>query len=370
MGLRIAHIIGGLSVGGAERHLVNLLNAMSCEFRAAIFIGPKSAGPSFHHELDPAVEQNFVRIRRRNLPLGIVKLASLLKKKKVNVVHCHMFESNLYGAIAARLANVPVVLTSEHGENPWKRLFHRWLERRLISPLADLRFCVSPQILALRRDSDRVPASKLRLIVNGTPLPALGARRSSNPVLLIGAVGRFIAVKDYPNLLHAFAELRRREYRTELCILGDGPEMDNVKRVVDELQLDDIVNLPGLVTDVGQWLERFDIYVSSSIREGQPVALLEAMAHGLPIVATDVGASAATVRHGEGGLIVPPGDSNALAAALAQLLDDGDLRRTFGRRARQRVESKYSVESVAELHLDTYRNILSLKMARQVEPRS
>jgi glycosyltransferase involved in cell wall biosynthesis len=355
----VAHIIGGLSIGGAERHLVNLLNAMSCEYRAAIFLGPEPSGPSFHQDLDPAIVQHFVRVRRRSLPMGILRLASVLRNNGVNVVHAHMFDSNLYGALAAKLAGVPVVVTSEHGENPWKGPLHRWLERRVISPLVDVRFCVSPQILALRRDADGVPASKLRLMVNGTLVSSRPVRRSPNPVLLIGAVGRFITAKDYPRLLAVVAELRRRGYCIELCIVGDGPEMDNVKRTAEDLNLNHIVEFPGLVTDVEDWYDRFDVYVSTSIREGQPVALLEAMAHGLPVLATDVGASAETVRHGECGLIVPAGDTTALASALGQLLDDADLRESFGRNARTRVELEYSVKAVAEMHLNCYRELLS-----------
>ena len=96
MALRVAHIISGLKIGGAERHLVNLLNAMSSEYRIAIFLGADPAGPSFHQDLHPAVEQYFVRIRWRSFPLGILRLASLLRKNRINVVHTHMFESNLF----------------------------------------------------------------------------------------------------------------------------------------------------------------------------------------------------------------------------------------------------------------------------------
>ena len=365
MALRVAHIIAGLSIGGAERHLVNLLNDMSCGYRAAIFLGAVRTGPSFHQDLDPAIEQHFVRIRRRSLPLGILKLASVLRKNRVNVVHTHMFESNLYGAIAARLAGVTVVVTSEHGENPWKGPFHRWLERRVISPLADTRFCVSPQILAIRRDVDGVPASKLRLAVNGTPLPTIRDRESRSSIPVVGAVGRFIPAKDYAGLLHAVAELRSRGYKLSLYIVGDGPEARELREIVVKLGLEKTVQFPGLVADIEKWYRQFDVYVSSSVREGQPVALLEAMAHGLPVVVTDVGASSETVGPGEGGLVVPPGDPAMLADALGRLLDNADLRETLGRGARKRVERHYSVAAVAEMHETAYFELLSKRRAEK-----
>ena len=368
MTLRVAQIIGGLAVGGAERNLVNTFNAMCCEYRAAIFIGKPSSGPSFHGELDPEIAQHFVRVRRRSLPIGVMRLATLMRKLRLDIVHTHMFAPNLYGTIAAKLAGVPVIVTSEHGENPWKRPRHRLLERQVISRLADMRFCVSTKILSIRRDIDGVPASKLQLLVNGTTLPVLGPRRQQNPVPIIGAVGRFIPAKDYPRLLQAAAALRDSNRKFRVCIVGDGPEMPSVRAMVADLGLADIIELPGMAGDIGAWYRRFDIYVSSSVREGQPMALLEAMAYGLPVVSTDTGACATTVGHGFGGLVVPPGDTAALETALAQMIGDAELRSTCGANARRRVEERYSVQKVADAMTEVYAQILESKLAPGKHP--
>jgi glycosyltransferase involved in cell wall biosynthesis len=361
--IRVAHVISGLRVGGAERHLVNLLNTLSCDYKSCIFVGAQPEGPTFHDDLDSDIEQYQVRIRRRNLPVGIARLATLLKKAKINVVHTHMYASNLYGSLAAALAGVPVVVTSEHGENPWKRSYQRLIERYVISTIADARFCVSPRILEIRRDRDGVPDSKLKLMVNGTVLPKKKASDSANPVPVIGAVGRFIPAKDYPCLLHAVAELRSRGHEFQLYILGDGPDFASVQDLVTDLGLESIVSLPGMVSDMESWYRRCDIYVISSMREGLPVALLEAMAHRLPVIATDVGAIAETVRDGEGGLIVPPGEPESIANALARLLDDPDLRDRLGKGAHRRIKDHYSVDKVAQLHEATYRQLLVGKKA-------
>lgn len=356
MPIRLLHIIGGLGVGGAERQLTSVLNATDCEFRAVIFIGPKTTGPSFYDDLDPAIQQHFVRIRRRSLPIDFLKLVVAIRKMRADVVHTHMFDSNLYGSIAAKLVGVPVVVTSEHGENPWKKPFHRWLERKVISPRADIRFCVSPQIMTIRRDLDGVPESKLRLAVNGTPLPPITASVAQNPVPVLGAVGRFVEAKDYPGLIHAAKELQRQGCEFKLAILGDGPKMAEVRALVQSLALDDIVELTGMVSDMGSWYERFDIYVSSSVREGQPVALLEAMSHGLPVVATNAGASAETV--GDGGLIVSVSNVSGLVAALRQLIEDSGLRQSLGQKSRLRIENNYSVDAIASTFLQNYREQL------------
>ena len=361
MNLRVVHVIPGLEVGGAEKHLVNLMNSMSCEFRAVVLVGPQSAGPSFEAQLDPGIELHRCRVRRRSLPLGIWRLAKILRRLRCQVVHCHMYEANLFASIAARIAGVPLVVTTEHGENPWKNAYHHWIERTVISRLVDVRFSVSQRILELRRDESGVPEAKLRLVFNGTPLPRLTEKACTNEPLVLGAVGRFIPEKDYARLLEAVAELRRRGLQCRACIVGDGPEMGRLRDLLKDLKLADWVELPGMVTDVDRWYRSFDIYVSASFLEGQPVAMLEAMAYGLPIVATDVGASAETLGHGESGLVVPPCDTAALADGIGTLLGHRELRKRLGRNARTRVESHYSIDAVADSHLRCYRELLIKK---------
>lgn len=252
------------------------------------------------------------------------------------------------------MARVPVVVTTEHGENPWKNRYHRWLERNVISRITAERFCVSDSILRQRRDIDGVPADKLSRMVNGTPLPDLPAQRDENEVLVIGTVGRFVPPKDYPRLLEAAAELKRLGYQFQLAIVGDGPDMGDIKNRVTALDLDDHVQLPGLVTDVDAWYRRFDIYVCSSSREGQPVSLLEAMAYRLPIVTTNAGAIAEMVQHGESGVVVPREDTAALVEGLAGMLNDQNARSTYGKNARARVEVEFSIQVVAEHYYSCY----------------
>ena len=353
--LRVVHVIGGLSIGGAERQVVNLLNAMRTEYRAVVFIGPPPVGPSFHEELDDSVGQHFVRIRRRSLLLGLFQLVRVLKRISPDVVHTHMFDSNLYGSIAAKLAGVPLVVTSEHGENPWKKAHHRWLERCVVSRIARRRYCVSDRIRNLRRDIDGIPASKLRLATNGTPLPAL-IKTATNEVPLIGAVGRFVEAKDYPTLIRAALDLRDQGFSFKIVVLGDGPEWPATSKLIQELALTENVNLIGAVSNVAEWYRKFDIFVSSSVREGQPVTILEAMSYAIPIVATRVGASVETV--GGGGVVVEPGESGDLASAIAGMLADDAKRTRLGKLARMRVEQTYSVEAIAEQQLADYKQLL------------
>lgn len=359
--IRVGHIIAGLGFGGAERNLVNLLNALDCEHKSVIIIGAESTGASLIDQLKPSVEIYRAQVRRRSLPFDLLRLVKVIRKSKLNVVHTHMYQSNLYGTIAAQLAAVPVVVTSEHGENPWKNNFHHVIERQIISRIADIRFCVSPRIMKIRREVDRIPGNKLKVVPNATVLPEFCYRPTGTDAPVIASVGRLIDAKDYPVLLKAAAILKERGYKFSVQIAGDGPERADLERQISKLDLGEIVRLHGLVTDTTEFYKSADIYVISSKREGLPIALLEAMSFGIPTVATDVGAIAEVVRHNMGGLIVAPGSPEQLADALEKVIDSEELRISLSKGGRARIEEDFSVDNLARRHIQKYEEILTRK---------
>jgi glycosyltransferase involved in cell wall biosynthesis len=357
--LRIAHVIGGLNVGGAERHVVNLMNAFSGQTRDLILIGHQGAGTGLRPALDEGVSVHELLIRRRDLPVGVRRLARLFRTLRCDVVQSHMFWSNLCVSLAAPLAGVQVLITTEHGENRWKRPRHRWLERAVISRLADLRFCVSREIMRRRLEIDRVPADKLMLIPNGTQVPADPIECIRREILTIGTVGRIVPEKDHANLIAAVRLLRDLGYRFRVCVIGDGPDLAAVRRRAAESGVGELFEFPGMVSDVEACYRRFDVFVLSSRQEGQPVALLEAMAIGLPCVATDVGAISLTLESGAEGTVVEPQRPEALADGLRPYLDSLELRARHGRAARARIEREFAIGAIAERHLRIYRDMLA-----------
>lgn len=359
--LRIAQVIGDLRIGGAEKHFVSLMNALPADHRLAVLTSPRVAEPNLIQDLQQNVHCVRVGIRKRSALIDIWKLVKVLRSEKCNVVQTHMFWPNLYGSIAARFAGVDVVITTEHGENRWKKPFHRWLERNVISRIADFRYCVSDAILQNRRDVDNVPPRQLRVIANGTRVPEHPAQLWSNDVPVIGSVGRFVTQKNYLLLLDTIAALLEKGFQVRACIVGDGPEMSAVKQRISDLKLQDIVELPGMVTDVEPWFRKFDLYAITSREEGQPVSLLEAMSYGLPIVSTDVGAISVTMEHGFEGSIVPSGDKDQFANALGRYLDDRDFAAMCGRNARARVVRDFSIEAIAGQYAACYREVLASK---------
>ena len=358
--IRVCHLISSLKFGGAERQFVNALNHLPYAEKFAVFLRPESPG-GLYAMLDDDVQRVSLGVeRRRYAPYYVWKLSQFLRSQNITILHAHTFWPSLYGTLAAKLAGVPVVITSEHGKNPWKNPFHRWLERSVVSHIADMRICVSEDILRLRRDIDGISAEKLTFIPNGTETPEV-VRRDSRAPLVVGAVGRLIDAKDYETLIRAARNLRNAGFEFELHIVGDGPRRGVLESLVLELRLESVVKLCGFRQDIDRCLAAFDIFVMSSIREGQPMALLEAMAHGLPVVATKVGGIPKTVLDGREGLLVEPGDPNGLASAIQALLDDNAKRLQLGSCARQRVVRDFSIQSISERNVQLYESILKKK---------
>ena len=226
-----------------------------------------------------------------------------------------------------------------------------------MSPLAHKRVCVSQDILRVRRDIDGVPANKLICIPNGTEMCTPVVSQPAG-CYTFGTVGRLVEAKDYPTLIRAIGLLRDKGYDVELYIVGDGPERNRLEAEISALRLASIIHIVGFQDDIHSWLRRFNTFVLSSLREGQPMALLEAMALGLPIVATKVGGIPDTIAAGSEGLLVAPGDPVLLAEAMEALVLDEGRRTALGRSAHARCRADFSIQSVGDRYQELYQSIL------------
>lgn len=351
--LRICHIIGRLQYGGAERQVVNIVRNMRCAKMYVICLQP-SENLDFSDLVPRSVECMTLGFRLRYAPYHVWKLSRLLSSLAIDVVHTHMFSPNLYGVLAATLARVPVIVTSEHGMNPWKTRFHRWIERAVISRFAHMRICTSTSVLQIRRDLDGVPENKLMYIPNGTEIDTNTISSPPQDRFVFGTVGRLVPAKDYGTLIKAMCLLRDRGHLAHLYILGDGPGHAELESEITGRSLSSTVHLEGYQRDIRAWLGRFHAFVLSSIRESMPLALLEAMAFGLPIVATRVGGIPETLVSGSEGLIVEPRNPEALAHAMETLITDEKTRKELGKNARERCRREFSIQAICNRYQQVY----------------
>jgi glycosyltransferase involved in cell wall biosynthesis len=366
--LRIAHVLPSFQIGGQERVALDL----SRTFRAgghhvlAFSLEPMQEGDLGGEFRAAGVETRTVRQGPGADPTLVVRLAAQFTRERVDVVHTHNPPALIYGAPAAKLARAVVVHT-KHGENLEVHA-RRVVLRRLMARFADAFVAVSPMTEAAARSSRDVHARKLRTIPNGIDVarfgPDEGARRAVRRELgipdgawVIGTVGRLASEKNHVLLVRALAGAL--DDRTRLVIVGDGAEAGAIARAADEAGATPWLHLTGARADVPRLLRAFDVFALPSTSEGLPLVILEAMATGLPVVASAVGGLPDVIADGDTGLLIPTGDAAALRGRLLGLASDRERARRLGARAREAALSAHSLERMSADYLRLYEELLS-----------
>ena len=302
------------------------------------------------------------------LAWSLVRIWTVLRRVKPDVVHTHCSVPGIVGRLAARLAGVPVVVHTVHGF-----AFHRDSRgvmpalaiavERLAGRLTDLLLSQNREDMARALDHRIVTPERLRWIGNGIALerfaPETPRPEAGGPVI-ITCVARLEPVKNHLLLLEAARLLKDRDRRFELWLVGDGQGRARYRSTCAAWGLGSHVHFLGYRDDVPHVLAKSDIGTLTSLKEGIPRAVLEAMAAGLPVVATDVTGTREVVRDGDTGLLVPPHDAPGLAAALERLIDDPALRERMGARGREVVRSGFDeaeiVRNLERVYAETLRS--------------
>jgi glycosyltransferase involved in cell wall biosynthesis len=297
---------------------------------------------------------------------ALVELTRLLRRERPDILHASSSKAGVLGRVAALLARVPIRIFTAHG---WAftahaglaSLLYRWADR-LVRPLTSVTVCVAEQQRAAGIAARTCDPERTVVIPNGVDVAgAPRARLDGRPPVVV-AVGRLKPPKDALTLVRALVRLPRGSY--EARIVGDGPDRPRVEEEIRSLGLTEHVRLAGDRRDVPAQLAAADVFVLSSASEGMPVSVLEAMAAGLPVVASRVGGVPELVAEGESGLLVDPGEPDELAAALLRLVQDPELRRRLGAAGRARAEQRFDVDAFRRAHVELY----SRELARRRLP--
>ncbi len=370
---RVVHVVHSLATGGLENGVINLVNNAGPEFRHSIVC--MTAPGAMRYRVNPNVDVHALGKRPGQDPAAFVRLVRLLRRLRPAVVHTRNWAA--YDAIpAARLARVRAVVHSEHGRemaDPEGRNARRNRIRRLLGPLVTQFVTVSHDLGRWLVSEVRLPAGKVMTIHNGVDLSGFGraGRREGRELLglpdeavAIGTVGRLDPVKDQAGLLQAFAQVRPAHPTASLVIVGEGPCRAEIEGLAVELGVKSQVRLLGESRNVPLLLGAMDLFVLPSIAEGLSNTLLEAMASGLPVVATRVGGNVELVEDGVGGCLVPARDVPALARALAAYLDDPHLGVVHGKASRQRAVEYFGLERMCGAYTQLYARLLAGRAAQ------
>ena len=375
----VVHIVYRFDVGGLENGVVNLINRMS-DWRHAV-IALTEVEPSFAARVKtPGV--SFVALNKA--PGGGWKvypaMVRALRLLKPQVVHTRNLAA-LEMQVAAWWVGVPLRVHGEHGRDDHDVdgtvSRYQWL-RRLYRPFVHHYIALSRDLADYLQQRVKIPAKRLTQIYNGVDgdrfSPASCRQRIAgcpfdDPGLcVIGTVGRMQTVKAQPMLARAFGQLLldRPDLRTRLrlVMIGDGPLRAECEQVLEAAGVRQLAWLPGERSDIPDVMRGLDLFVLPSLAEGISNTILEAMASGLPVVATDVGGNADLVRDGSSGQIVPPGDVIALAEAVTTWASDRDRRLAAGASGRQIVEQRFSLQAM----VSSYRAIYGLRVGRGALP--
>jgi sugar transferase (PEP-CTERM/EpsH1 system associated) len=364
----IAHVLFRFDYGGLENGVVNVINGLPAErFRhAVVALTEASAFASRIARADVTVHA--LNKRAGNDPAMLLRLYRLLRTLRPAIVHTRNL-ATIEGALVARLAGVPRRIHGEHGWDVYDpdgtSRRYRAL-RRLMNPAIHRFVALSAELEQWLLRTVGIAAGKVVRICNGVDTerfaPAPGAQRAllqgrfAPASVIVGSVTRFSAIKDPLNLVRAFIAARREPFGAplRLVMLGDGALKAEAERMLDEAGLAADAWLPGSRDDVAPMLREFDIFALGSAREGISNTVLEAMASGLPVIASATGGNLELIEDGVSGRLVPAQDAAPLARALLDYASNPNLRATHGAAARARAVGNYSLRQMLAAYQALY----------------
>jgi glycosyltransferase involved in cell wall biosynthesis len=369
---KILFLITDLKYGGAQTLLRNLLgNLDRKKFQpqvACLFGGDLPVGDELREMGIVVTDLKMEKVWRFD---AFWRLYQLLKKEEFSIVHGSLFHANIAARLVGKLAGIPVILTWRHSISIGPR-WRDWVNR-LTAKLDDKVVAVSNQVRRAEIDSTGISINKVEVIYNGidvqeyyqVPQDECNMIRTeyniSDDAFVIGFIGRLHPVKNLDVLLDAFSLIQPRTKNALLVLAGRGEMLDQLRELTRSLGIGNNIVFLGHQTEITKILKTFDILVLPSRIEGFGLVLLEAMASGVPVIATNVGGIPEVVEDGITGLLVSPGDPNVLASAIYRLFNNQDLVDRLRMEGIRLVNHKFTIQKTTESIEDLYYHLLALK---------
>jgi glycosyltransferase involved in cell wall biosynthesis len=370
---RVLHVVKVAGISGAENHLLLLLPALrerGWDVTAVMLHEGEPGAEDFAARLEAGggVPVERVRLARTFDPRAFTRILRRARRDRPDVLHTHLVHADFHGLPAGRLARVPVLVSTKHGFNAFRDRKAFATADRTVGSLADVHVAISAGLARYLAESEGFDAESFEVVHYGIeagpePPPLPGAPR-------LAIVGRLIPIKGHDVLLRAVATARERLPGLTLEIAGDGELESELRATAIRLGLDDAVTFLGRVAPVYPVLERAEVVVVPSFGEGFGMVALEAMERGRPVIASAVGGLPEIVDEGRTGLLVPPGDVEALARAIAELADDPARASAMGGAGRARALEEFSQERCTERIAALYETALAAGGERRFRRRS
>jgi glycosyltransferase involved in cell wall biosynthesis len=366
--MRIIHVQKVAGISGSENHLLTLLphlQARGVDVGMLVLVQPGQTAEMFVEQMRSAgIRTAVCAIRNRFDPSCISQMRRYFRQTRPNIVHTHLVHADVFGSAAARLAGVEAVVSTKHGFNEWRYARRYAFADRAAARFQDRIIAISNALKNWLIAVERLPAWKMDVVHYGVDTQAVvGAPResfiASSSALVVGTVSRLIPQKGIDVLIRAFAQVVRTKPNVSLVVVGDGPERSNLQRLAVELRVSDRITFAGSIrhAEIGSWLSGFDVFALPTYGEGFGLALLEAMAFGKPVVASDVMAIPEILGDERAGVLVPPGNVSALSDAILRLANDSTLRANLGVTAKQRACGEFTIDAMVDRTLRIYESV-------------
>ncbi|MCK9364724.1 MAG: glycosyltransferase [Syntrophales bacterium] len=341
-----------MKVGGLERVLAAIVLSLD-KAKYDVQVWCLARGGQIAAELSAqGVPVRILSMQSYYNPIAILRLACLMKREKFDLVHTHGYFASTFGRLAAILASIPVIITHVHSTYYDYSKRNIWIER-FLSRWTDRIICISRAVEEFVTLTEGIHQDKTALIYNGVALPghpACGREKMRNSfniyaeAVVIIIVASLTENKGHGLLMAALAPLTQRFPALRLIIVGDGPLREPLSKESRRLGIEKAVIFTGIRTDISALLNMADIFVlPSQLREGLGVALIEAMAAGLPVIGTAIGGIPELIQENENGLLVPPGSVEALTTSLEKLISDPAARKMMGQKGTQMYQERFTM---------------------------
>lgn len=377
--IKILYIITQGELGGAQNYVLGLARYFKEDFDIFVASGDTKPSGSEISLKNEKISYFIIKNLQREISFWLdikafLEIRSMIKKINPDIIHLNSSKVSILGSLAAIFLNKKIVYTA-HGwvfNEPlpvWQKAFYKYAEK-LTAPLKDKIICVSHKDYDSAIKEKICREKKLVVIYNGITkiifLPPEQARKKISELsklpffkintedILIGSIGNLYKTKGFEYLLQAFKIACDCDSRLKLAIIGEGAEREELEKMISQLNLKSRAFLAGRIDNAAELLQGFNLYVNSSVKEGLPYSIIEAMAAGLPIVAAKVGGIPELISHKEEGYLVDSADPVKLAEAILSLLEDKKLRSLISGNAQKKSESEFTIEKTARLTKEIY----------------
>ena len=367
--IKVVHILHKFTYGGLEVVLVNMINSMKDQGFEHTIISLKDYSPEMCSRIDEEIEVYSINKRDGKDLRSYWALRKLLRQVNPNIVHTYNIGAIDY-VISSLMMKGILRFHSEHGRDisdPTGANKKYQLIRRLLSPLLKKIIVVSNELADWLTKDVGIKSHKIVTIYNGVDInkfkqcnfdakKLLKEKLFNTNDIIIGTVARLDPIKNHILLIEAYSRLikRRPNIKAKLIIVGDGPCSEQLHNLILRYELEDNVIMPGSMINITEVMAALDIYVQSSIAEGVPMTILEAMSSSVPVISTDVGGISEVIDDKVEGLLVPSKDVDAMECAIESMLLDEQIRKEYGGNARMKIENVFSVAKMGENYKKLY----------------